>query len=59
MLKFLMYFAMVVGLIAIAAWVSREANYFFSSLLYWIRYNWLPALGLIFVGILAYKAFSK
>lgn len=59
MLKFLMYFAMAVGIIVIGAWISREANYFFNNLVYWIRYNWLPALGLIFVGIIAYKAFSK
>jgi hypothetical protein len=50
MLKFAMYFAMFVGAIVIASWVSREANYFFSNLLYWIRYNWLPFLGLVLIG---------
>ncbi len=59
MLKFAMYFAMFVGAIVIALWVSREANYFFSGLLYWIKYNWLPALGLVFLGILAYKVVSS
>ena len=34
MTKFLMYFVMFVGAIVIAAWVSREASYFFNSLLY-------------------------
>ena len=50
-----MYFAMFVGAILIATWVSREASYFFSNLLYWIRYNWLPVLGVVFVGAIAYK----
>ena len=54
-----MYFAMFVGAIVIALWVSREANYFFSNLLYWIKYNWLPALGLVFLGMLAYKVVSS
>jgi hypothetical protein len=58
MLKFAMYFAMFVGAIVIVLWVSREANYFFSGLLYWVKYNWLPALGLVFLAILAYKAFN-
>jgi hypothetical protein len=59
MLKPAMYFAMFVGAIVIALWVSREANYFFSGLLYWIKYNWLPALGLVFLGVLAYKVVSS
>jgi hypothetical protein len=59
MLKSAMYFAMFVGAIVIALWISREANYFFSNLLYWIKYNWLPALGLVFLAILAYKVVSS
>ncbi len=59
MLKSAMYFAMFVGAIVIALWVSREANSFFSGLLYWVKYNWLPALGLVFLGILAYKVVSS
>jgi hypothetical protein len=59
MTKFLMYFAMFVGAIVIAAWVSREANYFFNNLLYWIRYNWLPFFGLVILGAIAYKVFSS
>lgn len=59
MLKSAMYFAMFVGAIVIALWVSREANSFFSNLLYWIKYNWLPALGLVFLGVLAYKVVSS
>jgi hypothetical protein len=59
MLKPAIYFAMFVGAIVIALWVSREANYFFSGLLSWIKYNWLSALGLVFLGILAYKVVSS
>jgi hypothetical protein len=54
-----MYFVMFVGAIVIAAWVSREASYFFNNLLYWIRYNWLPFVGLVILGTIAYKVFSS
>jgi len=59
MTKFLMYFAMFVGAIVIASWVSREANYFFSNLLYWIRYNWLPFLRVVFLEPITYKSFKS
>ncbi len=59
MLKFAMYFAMFVGAIVIASWISREANYFFSNLLYWIRYNWLPFFGGVLLLAIAYKVFSS
>ncbi len=59
MLKFAMYFAMFVGAIVIAAWVSREANAFFNSLLYYVRYNWLPFLAGVVLIAVAYKVFSS
>jgi len=59
MLKFAMYFAMFVGALAIAAWVSREASYFFNSLFYYVRYHWLPFLGGILLVVIAYKVFSS
>ena len=59
MSKILMYFAMFVGAILIASWVSREASYFFSSLLNLIRYNWLPMLGLLVIGAIAYKVVNS
>ena len=59
MTKIVMYFVMFVGALVIAAWVSREASYFFSSLLSWIRYNWLPFFGLVLLGAIAYKVFSS
>ena len=59
MTKIVMYFVMFVGAIVIAAWVSREASYFFNRLLYWIRYNWLPFVGLVILGAIAYKVFSS
>ena len=59
MLKFAMYFAMFVGAIAIAAWLSREASYFFNSLFYYVRYHWLPFLGAIALVAIAYKVFSS
>lgn len=55
MTKIFMYFAMFVGAILIAYWVSSHASYFFNNLLYFIRYNWLPVLGVVFVGAIAYK----
>lgn len=59
MLKYVMYFVMFVGAIVVAAWVSREASYFFNNLLYQIRYNWMPFLaGAILVAI-AFKVFSS
>ncbi|MEE3719512.1 hypothetical protein V2H45_22465 [Tumidithrix elongata RA019] len=57
--KILMMFACFVGAIVIAVWVSREALYFFNTLLYWIRYNWIPVLGAMLLGAIAYKVFSK
>jgi uncharacterized membrane-anchored protein len=57
--KFVLYFLMFVGAIVVAAWVSREASYFFNNLLYWIRYNWLPTVGLVVLGAIAYKVFSS
>ncbi|MCA6573079.1 MAG: hypothetical protein ACK45T_02700 [Pseudanabaena sp.] len=59
MTKIVMYFVMFVGAIAIAAWVSREFSYFFNNLLYWIRYNWVPSVGLIILGAITYKVFSS
>ena len=59
MTKIVMYSVMFVGAIVIAAWVSREASYFFNNLLYWIRYNWLPFVGLVILGAIAYKVFSS
>ncbi|MBD2189777.1 hypothetical protein [Pseudanabaena mucicola] len=59
MTKILMYVAMFVGAIVIASWISREASYFFNSLIYWVRYNWLPFLGLVVLVAIAYKVFSK
>lgn len=57
--KFVLYFLMFVGAIVVAAWVSREASYFFNSLLYQIRYNWMPFLaGAVLIAI-AYKVFSS
>jgi hypothetical protein len=54
-----MYFVFFVGALAIAAWVSREASYFFNNLFYYIRYNWLPFLGCVFLAAIAYKVFSS
>jgi len=54
-----MYFAMFVGAVLIATWVSREASLFFNNLLYWIRYNWLPFFGLVLLGAIAYKVFKS
>lgn len=59
MLKFIMYFTMFVGALAIAAWVSREASYFFNSLFYYVRYHWLPFLGGVVLIAIAYKVFSS
>ncbi|MEI6063314.1 MAG: hypothetical protein WCQ26_01855 [Pseudanabaena sp. ELA748] len=59
MSKLVMYFVLFVGALAIAAWVSREASYFFNSLFYYIRYNWLPFLGCVFLAAIAYKVFSS
>lgn len=59
MTKILMYFVLFVGAIAIASWVSREASYFFNSLFYHIRYNWLPFLGCVFLAAIAFKVFSS
>jgi hypothetical protein len=59
MLKFVMYLAMFIGAIVIASWLSRDASYFFNNLLYWIRYNWMPALGLVVIGAIAFKAFKS
>jgi multisubunit Na+/H+ antiporter MnhB subunit len=59
MLKFAMYFAMFVGALAIAAWVSREASYFFNSLFYYVRYHWLPFLGGVALIAIIYKVLSS
>ena len=59
MLKFTMYFAMFVGAIVIAAWVSREASQFFNSLFYYVRYNWLPFLGGVALVAIIYKVLSS
>jgi len=59
MTKFVIYFVFFIGALAIAAWVSREASYFFNNLFYYIRYNWLPFLGCVFLAVIAYKAFSS
>ncbi|MFM7886320.1 MAG: hypothetical protein ACKPCM_06450 [Pseudanabaena sp.] len=59
MTKIVMYFVLFVGAIAIAAWASREVSYFFNNLLYWIRYNWVPFVGLIILGAITYKVFSS
>lgn len=54
-----MYFAMFVGALAIAAWVSREASYFFNSLFYYVRYHWLPFLGGVALIAIIYKVLSS
>jgi len=59
MLKYAMYFAMFVGAIVIASWISREASYFFNSLLYHIRYNWMPFLAGVILVAIAFKVFSS
>ena len=59
MLKFAMYFAMFVGAIVIAAWVSREASYFFNNLFYYVRYHWLPFLGGVALIAIIYKILSS
>jgi hypothetical protein len=59
MTKFLMYFAMAVGAVLITAWIAREFNYFFNSLWYLMRYNWLPFFGSLVLIAIAYKVLSS
>jgi len=52
--------AVVVGLVTIATWGSRELYYFFSNLLYWMRYNIGQLLvGVFLVTVLGYLVAKK
>ncbi|GEM_PF-1313524 len=52
--------AVVVGLVTIATWGSRELYYFFSNLLYWMRYNiGQLAVGVFLVTVLGYLVAKK
>ncbi|MFN3926321.1 MAG: hypothetical protein ACK4QL_03140 [Pseudanabaenaceae cyanobacterium] len=39
----------VVGILAVMFWLSRELYYFLSTILYQLRYHWLPLFGALCV----------